>query len=215
MNLHTQIWEKFCVMENMYKWCVPFPLDIALGDWEYKGYFMEGDDAYFNGGDKILNHMNGEDSFHWSNLHVEKKFSYWQNGLKGCMFWQLRSMVKWDQWHKLILLIKSARKIEFVVGLWRCYEPVVFIRQAWVLAVKFPKLIHHARSTVLSRFGFVIKENLLDMDFVMILIPTCNWIWICYEVGLGSLGYYKYTLNRGRHGWNLWEFVLCIFETYC
>ena len=76
MNLHNQSWEKSRTMENEHKWRVPFPLEIALGDWEYKGYFLEGDDAYFNSGDQILNHINSEDSFRWSNLHVENKFSY-------------------------------------------------------------------------------------------------------------------------------------------
>ena len=32
-----------------------FPLDIALGVWEYKGYFMERAGAFFNGGDQRLN----------------------------------------------------------------------------------------------------------------------------------------------------------------
>jgi len=41
-----------------------FPLDIALGVWEYKGYFMERAGAFFNGGDQRLNQINGENSFH-------------------------------------------------------------------------------------------------------------------------------------------------------
>ena len=38
-------------MENVSKWCVLFPWDIALRYLEHKDHFMESDGVYFNGAD--------------------------------------------------------------------------------------------------------------------------------------------------------------------
>ena len=59
---------------------------------------------------------------------------------------------------------------------------------------------------------FMIMANLPDHNLLG-LIPDFVTDFRFSRLVSGACWFYKYTLNRGRHGWNPWDFVLCILSS--